>query len=298
MPRVLAFLGWIPIGLVLPLVLVDGISSEGYPVGLLDMGPAAGGVAAGAGLGLGLLYGRRMRWVVLLTEVAFVAAGFLILHAFLYRVFVPAIGDQQYWPGVAYAVAGAAAGIGLGRLRPARTPSPPAPGLFAVALAVAIAGILVTANFVSIAAELATTGIGADSRSSPARLPAGRHAVFAPWGTGDCDVTADGKPVSVHKPRIRLTDNSDSIVTVFIGTFDLERPATVAASCQNAGLGDPPVTAEPMRTLIYEIPWLTWLYGILSGALTALGIRLARRAGRTHRAPHKSGSPDAHPARG
>jgi hypothetical protein len=272
------FAAWIPAALMLPLVIGESTHHDGWTAEASDLSAPATVIAVLAALALGYAYSRRLPVWLLLAVTVLVTRAYLSLHELTLEYLLQVDGKLTTLLDLLWLLIAAAAGLGLGRLRPAREPRRASAGsAIGAAAAAGIVGLLLTHSFVTIAAEAATTGIGTGGRSAPAQLPAGEHALFTLWGSGECDVTADGEPVELDRPRIQLTDNSDSIVNVFVGTFTLGRPATVAASCDNASLGAPPVTREPMRTLIFGPPVWMWLIGLLTGVLTGLSMWLSRR---------------------
>ena len=248
MARVGPFLGWIPAGLVLPLVLLDAARYEGYRPEPPEITAAAAVAAAMAGFVLGWCHGRAGRpFVVLLTGVALSATAYLAVNDVLFRWVVPLGEGDRFWlPGVAYAVLTATAGfvLGLRRRRPARPLS--ARRLAVLAAAAAVLGALAVPEFARIGTELATVRFG-PGVDGPA---AGRQGVYAPWGTGACRVTADGAELPVTAPAVPYTDNSDSIVTVLAGTVEVP-PGTsrVAVDCPGGQVGDPPVIRGPLAAV-------------------------------------------------
>lgn len=291
MARVVPFVGWIPAGWVLPLVALDAVRYEGYRVAASELTVAAMAVATVAGLLLGWCDGRAGRsFTVLLPGVALAATGYLAGNDALFRYVVPLTGDGGFWlPGVAYAVLAAAAGFVLGLLcrRVPRRATARRP--LVVAAAVAVLGALSAPEFARVGAELATTRFGPGDGD----LAAGRHAVYAAWGTARCRVTVDGAEVPVTAPAVPLTDNSDSIVTVLVGTVHLARAATAAtAACPAGQVGDLPAIRGPLAVLLDLPAAVPPAVGALPGLLLAGWAVRHRPRGSVRRAP------PAAPARG
>ena len=271
----LRFFSWIPFALPLPLILLEQTKYEGYRPELADLSVRAAVVAVMAAALIGLL-GGRSRWSVPAATLS--VAAFLGVHNAIFRWIIPVEGeDRVWWIGLA---AGAVAAF-LGHLAGRSGPSL-GRGWYAVALAALVYGVLVLPEFVRVGAEPATTSFGPVGAAS-AELPAGRHGVYALWGTDSCDVTADGKAVTVDRTAVPITDNSDSIVAVLVGTIELPQPAAVTASCDNAGLGPAPVFREPLQTLVYGSRVVLWATALLPGLLLLLGGWLSRRGGSARR---------------
>lgn len=282
MARVGPFVGWIPAGLVLPLVLLDAARYEGYRAEAAELTAAAMVVATVAGFVLGWCDGRSGRsFTVLLTGVAVASLGYLAVNDAMFRYVVPLGESGGFWlPGVAYAVLAATAGFVLGLVR-RRPPRPVSAGRLAVlAAAVAVLGALAVPEFARIGAELATIRFGPGDGD----LAAGRHAVYALWGTTGCRVTADGAELPVAQPAVPLTDNSDSVVTVLVGTVRLPRAAaTVTADCPDGRVGDLPEIRGPLASVVHLPGAVPPAVGAVPGLLLA-GWALRRavrdRAGR------------------
>lgn len=282
MARVVPFAGWVLAGLVLPLVLLDAGKYEGYRPEPPELTAAGAVVAAVAGFVLGWCDGRAGRPVaVLLTGVAVSSAAYLALNDLVFRYVVPLGEGGRFWlPGVAYAVLAATAGfvLGLLRRRPARPLS--ARRLAVLAAAVTVLGAVTVPEFARIGAELATVRFGPGDRD----LTAGRHAVYASWGTGGCRVTADGAELPVAEPAVPFTDNSDSIVTVLVGTVDVPPGAAVVrADCPEGRVGDLPVIRGPLAAVLdlpgAALPAIGAVPGLLLGGWALIRMRRRQSAG-------------------
>jgi hypothetical protein len=186
-------------------------------------------------------------------------------------------------------VLAATAGFVLGLLR-RRTPRPFSPLRLAVlAAAVTVLGALAVPEFARVGAELSTTRFGPGDGD----LAAGRHAVYAAWGTADCRVTVDGAELPVTEPAVPLTDNSDSIVTVLVGTVHLPRPgAAVTAACPAGQVGDLPEIRGPLAALVHLPGAVPPAVGAVPGLVIAAWAvrravrdRVRRPAGTARRAP-------------
>jgi hypothetical protein len=181
-------------------------------------------------------------------------------------------------------VIAAALGFGAGSL--VRRP----PGAFsttrayATAIAVAVVGVSALTGFVRVGVEWATVRFepaGASAETS-LDLAAGRHAVYATYNDqpGTCVITGStGTALPVRQPSIEFTDNSDSIVTVLFGVFDLPAADRVAVDCPRTRIGSPSEVRGPLDDLIFWPIALLWLIGALPGLLVA-GYTTIRGRGR------------------
>jgi hypothetical protein len=80
---------------------------------------------------------------------------------------------------------------------------------------------------------------------------------------------------------VTLTDNSDSIVTVLVGTLEVTRAGRFAVTCRTDGfvtyqVGGRPEPAGALQPLVYGPRAVLWTLGILPGLLMA-GWTYARR---------------------
>ena len=163
-----------------------------------------------------------------------------------------------------------------------------------VAGVVALAGFLAVPQFVRIGAELATVSFvpaGAVPVGSGQRitipLAAGRHALFALYGSEGCELTdAAGHGLGLTRPAIALTDNSDSIVTELSGWFEVRQPGPITVACTGAPgdayqVGDLPRIDGPLASLVYAPAALTYGIGLLPGALLAAWALASTRRRRT-----------------
>ncbi|MEE6259203.1 hypothetical protein [Plantactinospora sonchi] len=312
-------LGGIPAGLVLALVWLDGRHYEGYRPELSELTGAATVAAAGVTLLLGYLHGagvpadadrptRGRNLLLVLGAGAALTALTLLANDVLYRYVVPLDADltnnRPWSPGrwltvVALPVLVGALGYGLGLLRgqaarPADDRARPLSGRrwLLAAVVVAVGGLLVVPDFVRVGAELATgrfVPAGAVTVASSERtsvpLASGRHAVFRLYG-GDLSasqctlVDARGGTLRLAEPSVLFTDNSDSIVTVLLGTFDVPAAGAVTVECRGGPhetyqVGGLPEVRGPLPALVYGPTVLPPLIGVLPGVLLAAGWFLA-----------------------
>jgi hypothetical protein len=151
-----------------------------------------------------------------------------------------------------------------------------------------VLGIIGVTGFVGNGAEMATARFvpGETTTATSLDLPAGRHAVFARYADQpvSCAVTgAGGARIAVTRPSLEFTDNSDSVVTVLFGVFDLPAAARVEVDCAGAEIGPPPEVRGPLEHLLFVPVALLWLIGAAPAALFALAVWLRRRrAARVH----------------
>jgi hypothetical protein len=284
---ILRLVSWIPFALPLPLIVLEQTNHEGYRPGPSELSVAATVVAVAAALLMGALDGAtarpRIASVVLVTMSA---ALYLALHDLIFRTLVPVEdGDPIGTLGLVLTLVAAL----LGHLIAARARL--GRGWYAVALIATLFSVFAVPEFLRIGAELSTTSFGPVGAATVA-LPAGRHGVYSLYGTYTCDVTADGQPIEVDRTAVPITDNSDSIVTVLVGTIRLTAPVTVTVSCDNAGLGPAPVFRSPMQTLVYGSRAVPWAIAAAPGLLLGLGVWLSRRGG-TARRGSATGEPSA-----
>jgi hypothetical protein len=271
--------------------------------------------AAIAGLIVGFVLARRV--VLVVTAVAVAAVVCLLANDALYRSVIPLPDDLRSggWGlvNVLWAPVGAAVGSGLGQLRPSvrrrrsgwpgrrvvpghplgHGGGPPGPGggtvsrrrLLAVAAVVGLVGAFLVPEFLRVGAELAITrfspGVGvtvAGGERVTVRLDAGRHAMFGYFGGRPCSL---GDGISLSRPAVPLTDNSDSIVTVLLGTFELEAARSVEVACdgqpgESFGIGRPPEVPGLLGPLVLGAPGVPLGIGLLPGLVIA-ALALARR---------------------
>jgi hypothetical protein len=281
MGRIMAWIGWIPAALVLTPVWLDGFKYEGYRPELGDLRVTATVIAAVAGLILGYVHSRRASLLTVLALTAVVSAAHLAANDLVYRYLIP-IDDLHGGPSpillAVVPVVAAGLGFGAGRLA-RREPRPVSAGRwYAIAVVAALAGISGVTSFVSVGAEWAT------ARFHPAASPsldlaAGRHAVFATYNDqpDSCTITSAGKTLPITQPTVEFTDNSDSVVTVLFGVFDLPAAGPVDDDCPKGEIGDPPEIRGPLGGLIFVPAALLWLIGILPAALIAVTAWVKRR---------------------
>ncbi|MGI5213080.1 hypothetical protein [Plantactinospora sp. CA-290183] len=314
----------IPAGLFLALVWLDGSRYGGYRPELSELTGAATVVAAVLALLLGYLHGAeipadadrsvlRRRLLLVLGVGAAATALTLLANDALYRYVVPLDADLTnnrsrpagpWLAGMTYPVLVGALGYGLGLLRrQAAAPTvdgpqpPPGRRWLLAAVAVAVGGLLVVPDFVRVGAELATgrfvpdgavTVAGGQRTTVP--LAPGRHAVFRLYGgdmsTSQCDlVDARGGTLPLSEPSVLFTDNSDSVVTVLLGTFDVPGAGPVTVTCQDGPydtyqVGGLPEIRGPLTSLVYGPAALPPLIGVLPGVLFAGWLLIRRRVKR------------------
>ncbi|MEO3742528.1 hypothetical protein [Plantactinospora sp. B5E13] len=311
-------LGGIPAGLIVALVWLDSGSYEGYRPELSELTGAATLVAAGVALLFGYRYGIRVpaetdrsalgrRLLLVLAGGTVLTLLTLLVNDLLYRYVVPLDADltnNRPWSILRWlaAVAGPALvgafGYGLGlRRRPTATPPdnrvrPPSGRRWVLVAALGLAGLWAVPEFVRVGAELATgrfVPAGAATVASGARtavpLGPGRHAVFRLYGddlsAGQCTLTdAGGGRLRLSEPSVLFTDNSDSIVTVLLGTFDVPAAGPVTVDCRGGPyetyqVGGLPEVRGPLPALVYGPTALPPLIGLLPGVLLATGWLLA-----------------------
>ena len=139
-------------------------------------------------------------------------------------------------------------------------------------------------GFVRVGVEWATIRFepaGASAETS-LDLASGRHAVYATSNDqpATCAITdSAGTVLQVRRPSIEFTDNSDSIVTVLFGVFDLAAADRVAVNCPRTRIGAPPEVRGPLGDLIFWPIALLWLIGAAPGLLVA-GYTTIHRRGR------------------
>jgi hypothetical protein len=281
MGRIVAWIGWIPAALVLTPVWLDGFKYEGYSPELGDLRVTATVIAAVAGLVLGYLHSTRLSLVKVLAVMAVVSLAHLAANDLVYRYLIP-IDDLHGGPSpvllAVVPVVAAGIGFGVGRLA-RREPRPVSAGRwYAIAVVAALVGISGVTSFVSVGAEWAT------ARFQPAAAPsldlaAGRHAVFATYNDQppSCTIALNGHDVPITQPTVEFTDNSDSIVTVLFGVFDLPAAGRVDVDCPKARIGDPPEIRGPLGRLIFVPAALLWLIGVLPAALIAASAWAGKR---------------------
>jgi hypothetical protein len=278
-----AWLVWVWLALLVTPVWLDGSRYEGYRPDGADLWLTGTSVAVVAGLALGWVHRRRRlaRLLILMAATTVVYAGASLL---VYRRLIPL---EPGLPGglplllmVTLPVVAAGLGFGAGSL--VRRP----PGElserqgYAVSALTIVVGAYAMTGFVQIGAEWATTRFvppGASAASS-LELPAGRHAVFATYNDQppSCTITdARGEAVPIRRPSVELTDNSDSIVTVLFGVFDLSAPGRVDVDCPRAQIGPPPQVRGPLGDVILWPIGLLLLIGAAPGLLLA-GLAVAR----------------------
>lgn len=288
MGRIVAWIGWIPVGLVLTPVWLDGSRYEGYRPELGDLRVTATVIAVVAGLVLGGVHAARDSRRAVLVPAAMVGVTVVHLAAndLVYRYLIP-IEDLSGGPSPVLLgllpVLAAGLGFGAGLLL-RRRPSEGGTSRrwYAIAGAAALLGIYGVTGFVSVGAEWATARfLPAGASAAPSLdLPAGRHAVFATYNDQPptCTITAAGGDVlPVTRPTVEFTDNSDSIVTVLFGVFDLPSAGRVDVDCPRAQIGDPPEVRGPLGRLIFTPAALLWLIGVLPAALIAASVWVDRR---------------------
>ncbi|MET0495792.1 MAG: hypothetical protein ABW000_21915 [Actinoplanes sp.] len=243
--------------------------------------------AAAAGLGLGLLRRRSAEHDL---------AGSLPRAADSRPApgSLPWAADARPVPGSPPAVADARPALWIADTEESNSragrPVPKARRRLIVAGAVALAGFLAVPQFVRIGAELATVSfvpagavpIGSGQRIT-VPLAAGRHALFAFYGSEGCELTdATGRRLSLTRPAIALTDNSDSIVTELSGWFEVRQPGPITVACTGAPgdayqVADLPRIDGPLASLVYASAALTYGIGLLPGALLAAWALISTR---------------------
>lgn len=304
------------VGLMLPLIWLDAVGHEGYRPERAELATAARVVAAGLGLGIGYLVGVRSspglgrvavvrRWAIAGGTAAGAAVAHLVADEATYRFVIPVESTRvdgadpvaaMAWAwlvGVLLAIGAATVGFGIGLFRWDDTRGQ-GRRWYAVAAAVAVAGLLAVPEFVRVGTELSTT------RFLPARvvtvpvgqpvpvvLPTGRSAIFRDygqeWSAEDCRVTdADGTPITVRMPSVPFTDNSDSIVTVMLGTVEVPSTTSVTVECQGLPgrmyqVGAAPTVDGPLGPLLYVPAWVLPVGGALPGLVLAVAVALVRR---------------------
>ncbi|GLY95305.1 hypothetical protein [Actinoplanes sp. NBRC 103695] len=285
MGRIAAWVGWIPVSLVLTPVWLDGFKYEGYSPEIGDLRVTATVIAAVAGLILGFVHSTRASLKLVLAVMAGVSVGHLVADDLVYRSVIP-IDDLHGGPSpvllALIPVVAAGLGFGVGKLA-RREPRSAVPGRrwYAVAVVAGLAGISGVADFVSVGAEWATARFhpAATTDAPSPELPAGRHAVFATYNDQppSCTITVDGADVPISQPTVEFTDNSDSIVTVLYGVFDLPAGGPADVDCPRGRIGDPPEIRGPLGELIFAPAALLWLLGALPGALIAVSVWVKTR---------------------
>lgn len=284
MGRIMAWIGWIPAALVLTPVWLDGFKYEGYSPELGDLRVTATVIAAVAGLILGFVHSTRASLMTVLALMAVVSVAHLGANDLVHRYLIP-IDDLHGGPSpvllAVIPVVAAGLGFGAGRLA-RREPRPVSTGRwYAIAVVAALVGISGVTSFVSVGAEWATARFhpAPPETATSLDLPAGRHAVFATYNDqpDSCTITSAGKTLPVTQPTVEFTDNSDSIVTVLFGVFDLPAAGQVDVDCPKAQIGDPPEIRGPLGELIFVPAALLWLIGILPAALIAVTVWVKRR---------------------
>ncbi|AGZ43561.1 hypothetical protein [Actinoplanes friuliensis] len=286
----LAF-GWIPAALLTAPVVLDASEYGGYRPDSDDLVMAVTVLAAIAGLCLGYAAARRrtapLAGLVLIVVAAVVC---FVANDAVYRWIVPLAQDLReggWGPlNVLAVVVAAAAGFGLGLFRKPRE-APLSRRLLLVAAALtAVAGLVVVPEFVRVGGELSTstfvppgTTLIDGGQRATVQLDAGRHALFGYFGSEPCDL---GRKLS--RPSVEFTDNSDSIVTELLGTFELPQAGPVTVVCggrpgERFEVGDLPVIRGPLSHLVYAPVGVPLGLGLLPGALLAAwALRRPRRS--------------------
>jgi hypothetical protein len=292
--RIGAWLGWIVAAILFTPVWLDNSRYEGFRPEGDDIWPMAIGFAVAAGLLLGFAYlGGRLVWVLAATAVT--AAIYLGATVLVYRYVIP-VGLTGGWAMalvVVLPVAGAALGFGAGSL--VRRPAGRSSGgrRYVVALLVALAGVSAVTGFVRVGAEWATVRFepAGTSAATELDLPAGRHGVYATYNDqpGPCVITDNrGGRIEVRQPGVEFTDNSDSIVTVLFGVFDLPAAGRVAVDCPRTRIGGLPDVRGPLGHLVFWPIAVLIGIGVLPGLLLAAG-SLVRRTKDTSAAGRRDG---------
>lgn len=285
------WLGWVQAGLLLAPVWLDGGRHEGHRPDQGELTVAAAVVVTVAALVLGAVHGSRATRAVrdlplVLVAAAGLAVLFLAANDALYRYVVPLPadlrGDGWSFPHVLLPVAAAALGFGAGLLRRRRPAAVPGRRWYVIAGACVLIGMYAVTGFVRAGAELATTRFhaGTPVPAGPVDLPAGRHAVLARYNDQPptCTITgAGGEAVPVLQPSVEFTDNSDSVVTVLFGVFDLPAAGRVDIDCPRGEIAAPPQVRGPLGRLIFTPVAALLLAGAVPGALLALSVRASRR---------------------
>ncbi|ROT26274.1 hypothetical protein [Micromonospora sp. HM5-17] len=321
--------GWIGLGLALALVTLDASRYEGYRPDPSELINAATLVAAVAGLLLGYVHGVRTRepggvpgvprrLAVLLAVAAVVAALHLLANDLLYRYVVPLPADLRnnrtspvglVVSGLGFPLLAALLGFGVGLLRRRVTGSAPTDAgrpastwrWWVLVVAVGAVGLFTAPEFVRVGAELATTRFGGSLASTASGeratvwLPSGRYAVYRSYGgtmsAVACELTGpDGRALALARPAVVFTDNSDSAVTMLLGTFDLDSAGEVSLSCRDRpgdtfDIGFPPRIRGPLEPLVYAPTAVLPGIGLLPGVVAA-GVLLVRRR------PPRLGAPE------
>ena len=250
-------------------VWLDGSEYEGFTPERDDLAVMATILAVAAGLLLGWANRDRRWYRVLVGAVAgsVVHAGVTVL---VYRFVIPL--DFPIPPAllVPLPVVAAMVGFGAGLLvrRPVGGPSQ-IQG-YALAFVIVLVGVYAVTGFVRVGAEWATARFqpGDTSDATSLDLGAGRHAVFATYNDqpGACTIkSGDGAVLKVRQPSVEFTDNSDSIVTVLFGVFDLSAPGRVAVDCPRGRIGRPPEVRGPLGHLLFVPIALLCLIGAIPG---------------------------------
>ncbi|WJK39261.1 hypothetical protein O7608_22705 [Solwaraspora sp. WMMA2056] len=303
-------------GLMLPLIWLDAVGHEGYRPERAELATAARVVAAGLGLGVGYLVGVRSspglervavvrRWAIAAGAGAGAAVAHLVADEATYRYVIPVESARvdgtdpvaaMAWAwlvGALLAVGAATVGFGIGLFRRDDTRGR-GRGWYAVAAAGAVAGLLAVPEFVRVGAELATARflpagfvtvpVG---QPVPVVLPTGRSAIFRDhgqeWSAEDCQVTdSGGARIRVRAPSVPFTDNSDSIVTVVLGTVEVSSTTSVTVECQGLPgqvyqVGAAPTVDGPLGPLLHVPAWVLPVGGALPGLVLAVAVALVRR---------------------
>jgi hypothetical protein len=319
-PFVAVTFGWVPVVLMAAPVWLDAGAYEGYRPEEPELITAVTVGAAIAGVIVGFVLARRVVLVVTTVAVAAVVCLLANDALYRSVIPLPDDLRSGGWGivNVLWAPVGAAVGSGLGQLRPSvrrrrsawpgrgkRTRrvvpghplghggGPPEPGvgpvsrrrLLAVAAVVGLVGAFLVPEFLRGGAELAITrfspGVGvtvAGGERATVPLDAGRHAMFGYYGSRPCSL---GDGISLSRPAVPLTDNGDSIVTVLLGTFELDAARSVEVACdgqpgESFGIGRPPEVPGLLGPLVLGAPGVPVGVGLLPGLVIA-ALALARR---------------------
>ncbi|MEU6023053.1 hypothetical protein [Micromonospora sp. NPDC047134] len=305
-------IGWTAAGLVLTLVVLDAGKYEGYRPELAELTTAAKLLAIGTAVAAGHLCvvrdGRVPGLRGALLRVLVVAVGtatlFLVGNILLYRYVVPlgaSLDLARTWaPTVGWTTLAGALGVGAGvAWLVTRGPADlGAPGSWVrrwwvVAGLIGLAGLFVVPEFVRVGAELSVVRfVPADAvavghgQGVAVRLSEGRHAVYRSYepnaSARQCTIVDQkGDELAFSEPAVPFTDNSDSIVTLLLGTFEVPEGGPVFVTCHAAGYVDHqvaglPEARGPLPQLVYGPAALVSGIGILPGVLVAAGLLTCR----------------------
>lgn|GEM_PF-1809419 len=272
------------------------------------------------GRSFGSRSGDAVRSAAALAAAGAVAVTYLTANELTYRFVVPlgsadpsdrpVVSAGDWLAGVGWSVTAAAAGFVLGLAWRRATSSTVTPvtgptattgtagrGRYLVAAAVLV-GLFSFPEFVRVGAELATVRfLPATAVSLPVGqpvtvdLPAGRSAIFRTYGrqlsTQECRVVGPtGAELPVTAPSVAFSDNSDSVVTVLLGTVEVPSSSSVSVTCQGMPghryqIGPAPTVDGPLGPLLYVPSGVLWSVGALPGLTLAAWLAVERRRGQS-----------------